>query len=90
MNLDALFETEWRKNLMAAALERVKAKFSPKHFQIFDLNVLKEWPAANVARSLGVSTANVYVTRHRLAAALKREMARLKREPESRVTPLDR
>jgi RNA polymerase sigma-70 factor (ECF subfamily) len=36
VNLDALFEQEWRKNLWAAALERVKAKFSLKQFQVFE------------------------------------------------------
>ena len=40
---------------------------------MFDLNALKEWPAADVAKSLGVSLANVYVTKHRIAAALKKE-----------------
>jgi RNA polymerase sigma factor (sigma-70 family) len=59
-DLDALFETEWRKNLFAAALERVRQTFSLKQFQIFDLVVLKEWPAAEVARSLGVTVVNVY------------------------------
>src|SRR5712671_6864631 len=38
-NLDALFENEWRKNQLAAALERVKEKFSLKQFQVFDLIV---------------------------------------------------
>jgi len=82
VNLDALFEVVWRKNLFAAALERVKAKFSLKQFQMFDLHALKEWPAADVAQSLGVSLANVYVTKHRVAAALKKEMARMEREME--------
>ena len=58
----------------------MKTKFSLKQFQIFDLHALKEWPAADVAKSLGVSLANVYVTKHRIAAALKKEMARLERE----------
>jgi len=80
VNLDALFEEEWRKNLLATALERAKDKFSLKQIQMFDLNVLKEWPAGDVARSLGVSLANVYVTKHRIAAALKKEVARLERE----------
>ena len=78
-NLDALFENEWRKNLLATALERVRGRFSLKQFQIFDLLVQKEWPAADVARSLGVSLANVYVTKHRIAAAVKREVKRLER-----------
>ena len=89
INLDALFDAEWRKNLLGAALERVQTKFSLKQFQIFDLNVFKDWPAADVARSLGVSLANVYVTKHRVAAALKKEMKRLEREMAD-VVPLKR
>jgi len=81
-NLDTLFEAEWRKNLLAGALERVKAQFTWKQFQIFDLHALNEWPAADVAKSLGVSVANIYVTKHRVAAALKKEITRLERELE--------
>lgn len=82
MNLNTLFETEWRKSLFALALENVKGKFSLKQFQIFDLLVLKEWPAAEVAKSFGVSLTNVYVTRHRISAALKKETIRLEKKLE--------
>jgi len=85
MDLDALFEAEWRNNLVAAALERVKTKFSLKQIQIFDLNVLKDWPAAEVAKSLGVSLANVYVTKHRVSAAVKREVTRMELELRDRL-----
>jgi RNA polymerase sigma-70 factor (ECF subfamily) len=85
VDLDRLFETEWRKNLLTAAMERIKAKFSSKQFQIFDLLVRKEWPAGNVAKSLGVSLASVYLTKHRIATALKKEMAKLEREMEKAV-----
>jgi RNA polymerase sigma-70 factor (ECF subfamily) len=78
-DLDVLFEAEWRKSLFARALERVKEKFSLKQVQIFDLVVLKEWRAADVAKSLGVTLANVYVTRHRIAAEIKKETRRLER-----------
>lgn len=81
-DLDALFETEWRKNLFAAALERVRQTFSLKQFQIFDLVVLKEWPAAEIARSLGVTVVNVYVTRHQISAAIKKETKRLESQLE--------
>jgi RNA polymerase sigma factor (sigma-70 family) len=77
VDLESLFETEWRKNLFVAALERVKQKFSLKQFQIFDLLVVKEWPARDVAKSLGVTLANVYVTKHRVSAAIKKETNRL-------------
>ena len=79
LNLDALFETEWRKNLLEAALEKIKTKFSLKQMQIFDLHAQKEWPARDVAKSLGVTLANVYVTKHRVSAALRKEMERMNR-----------
>jgi len=82
VDLEAVFEVQWRKNLFAAALEQVKQKFSLKQFQIFDLLVLKEWPAADVAKSLGVTLTNVYVTKHRIAAAVKKQTTRLEREME--------
>jgi RNA polymerase sigma-70 factor (ECF subfamily) len=76
VDLDGLFEAEWRKTVAAVAIEVVKKKFTAKQFQIFDLVVLQEWRAAEVAKSLGVTLANVYVTKHRFAAALKKEVAR--------------
>jgi len=79
MNLDDLFENEWRRTLLATALDRIKVKFGLKQFQIFDLLVVKEWPAADVAHSLGVSLANVYVTKHRVSAAVKKEIKRLEK-----------
>jgi hypothetical protein len=54
LNFEALFETRWRENLFATALERVKLKYSLKQYQMFDLLVFKEWPAADVANSLGL------------------------------------
>lgn len=76
-NFETLWDEEWRGNLLKAALEKIRARFSPAQFQIFDLNVLKEWPAADVAKNLGISIASVYLAKHRLSAALKKEIARL-------------
>jgi RNA polymerase sigma factor (sigma-70 family) len=77
--LDAIWDEEWQGNLLKAALEKVRAQFSPTQFQIFDLNVLKEWPASDVAKSLGVTVPSVYLAKHRVSAALKKELARLER-----------
>jgi RNA polymerase sigma-70 factor (ECF subfamily) len=82
VDLEGLFDAEWRKNLFAAALERVKEKFSLKQFQVFDLLVVKEWPAVEVAQSLGLTLANVYVTKHRISAAIKKETRRLESQLE--------
>jgi RNA polymerase sigma factor (sigma-70 family) len=81
-DLDAVFESQWRKNLFDVAVDRVKTRFSLKQFQIFDLLVVREWPAATVAQSLGVSLANVYVTRHRISSAIKKETKRLETQLE--------
>jgi RNA polymerase sigma-70 factor (ECF subfamily) len=83
VDLDALFEKEWRKNLLEAALEKVKRGLSLKQFQVFDLLVVQEWPARQVAKALGVSLANVYVCRHRVSSEVKKEVRRLERHMEA-------
>jgi len=76
-NLDACWEEEWQKNLLRAATEKVKNKVSPKQFQMFELYVLREWPVRKVAATLGVSAAQVYLAKHRIAGLLKKEVKRL-------------
>ncbi len=78
-NLDELWEQEWQQNLLAAAMTRVKKKVAPKHFQIFDCSIRKEWPAQKIAAALGVSVGQVYLVRHRVAALLKKEVKALEK-----------
>jgi RNA polymerase sigma-70 factor (ECF subfamily) len=85
LDLETVFETQWQRSLYAGALERVKAKFNLRKFQIFDLAVTQEWPAAEVAKSLGVTLANVYVIKHRVSAAIAKEINRLEKELERQV-----
>ena len=75
--LEEIWEEEWKESLLATAVERVKRKVNAKHFQIFDCAVLKRWSVAKVASALGVSAAQVYLVKHRIAAMLKREVAAL-------------
>jgi RNA polymerase sigma-70 factor (ECF subfamily) len=79
-DLDELWEREWKENLFAAAIARVKKKVDPKQFQIFDCYVRKEWPARKVADQLQVSVGQVYLARHRVAAILKKEIKALEKE----------
>lgn len=58
----------------------MKAHVEEKRFQIYDLYALQGWGARDVARSLGVSLAQVYLTKHRISALLKREIQRLRNE----------
>ncbi len=80
-DLEAMWDAEWEKKLWEVAVARVKAQFRPAQFQMFDLYVLKEWPVKDVARALGVSTAHVYVMKHRVAARLRTELRALKKRP---------
>jgi RNA polymerase sigma-70 factor (ECF subfamily) len=79
VGLEELWEREWQENLLAAAMARLKKKVAPKHFQIFDCSVRKEWSAQKVADTLGVSVGQVYLVRHRVAAVLKKEIKALEK-----------
>ncbi len=77
--LENAWEAEWQSNLMEAALERVKRRVKEEHYQMFDLNVVRQWPATKVANTLEVSVAQVYLAKHRILALLKREVRMLEK-----------
>jgi len=80
LDLNAVWEEEWEKNLLAAALEQVKQQVNARQFQMFDLYVLQDWPAQEVARTLQVSVAQVYLAKYRISALLKKEAKKLERK----------
>jgi RNA polymerase sigma-70 factor (ECF subfamily) len=63
--------------LTDAALARVKQQVNPKQFQMFNFYVLKQWPVKEVAKTLGVTVAQVYLAKHRISALAKKEVNRL-------------
>ncbi len=75
--LRTLWERDWRQAVLEAALQRVKRSANLKDCQIFDLHVLRGLAVLEVARSLGVSAARVYLAKHRIGALIKREVATL-------------
>lgn len=78
--LETIWEEEWRRNLMEAAIRRVKAKVSEKQYQYFDLSELKGWSVSKVAAAFQVRTASVYLARHRVGALIRREIRKLEKE----------
>ena len=42
---------------------------------MFDLLVIKNWPARDVAKTLGVTLAHVYVAKQRIAKMIRKEVA---------------
>lgn len=71
---EGLWNEEWQKNLIDTAMERVKSKVPPKQYQIFYLHSVKNMPGRDISKLLGVSTAKVYVVRHRIGRLVKREV----------------
>jgi RNA polymerase sigma-70 factor (ECF subfamily) len=74
------WDHEWQKNLVDAAIQRVKEKVSPRQYEIFYLHVAKNFPAAEVAATLNVNLAQVYLAKHRISALVKKEVRRLEKQ----------
>lgn len=78
--LDQLWDEEWRKNLAETAIAHVKTRVSPKQFQIFDCYVIKGWDVKRVTSELGVSVAQVYLSKHRVGSLIKKEIEGLEKQ----------
>ena len=78
--LDAVWEDEWKKNLLDAAIAKVKRCLDPQKYQIFDFYVNKDWPPKKVAATFGVSVDQVYLAKHRVTEMIKEEVKRLEKE----------
>ncbi len=72
--LEAVWDEEWERNLVEAAIERVKKKVDPKQYQLFDLYVVKKWKVSKVALTMRVNPGLVYLAKHRIQRLLKKEI----------------
>jgi RNA polymerase sigma factor (sigma-70 family) len=79
-DLDALWDAEWEKNLLDAALAKVKRRLDPQKYQIFDLYVNKEWPPEKVAATFGISVDQVYLAKHRTTEMIKEEVKKMEQK----------
>jgi RNA polymerase sigma factor (sigma-70 family) len=76
--LSKIWESEWEENLSAAALERVKKSVDLKQYQIFDLFVFKNMKVSQIAETMGVNRAHVYLIKHRIQNLLKKECEQIR------------
>jgi RNA polymerase sigma-70 factor (ECF subfamily) len=76
--LAAFWEKDWQQAVLEAALQRVKRSGNLRECQIFDLLVLRGVAPRQVAESLGVSAARVYLAKHRIGKLIKQEVVALK------------
>jgi RNA polymerase sigma factor (sigma-70 family) len=77
--IDAIWDAEWRTNLLHAALDRVKARVNPAHYEMYHVHVVQGLSPREAARTLGVSTAAVYLAKHRVGRLVKAELRRLRK-----------
>lgn len=75
LGLEMIWDEEWQKNLVDVAMERIKQRIKPQNYQIFYLHAVKNYSVLEVARMLGINVARVYLTKHRVAGMIKKEMA---------------
>lgn len=78
---DAAWDAAWRQTVMERALDRLQLRVSPAHYQLFCLSVIDGRPGPEVARTLGVSLASVYVVRHRVLRLLRAEIEKMRATP---------
>ena len=75
--LEAIWNDEWEKHIVDAALEKVKQESSSKHYQIFYLQAIKQVPAPKVAETLNVKVDQVYLIKHRLSKVFEEALREL-------------
>jgi RNA polymerase sigma factor (sigma-70 family) len=77
VSLEAFWNDEWEKNLLAVATENVKNRVSPEEYQMFDLCSLRQCPVKEVAAKLGVKVWKVYFAQKQIAGMLRKEVKQL-------------
>ena len=80
--LDAVWEEEWQRNLIEAALERLKPQVSVKQYQVFYLRAIKGQSVKAVAQNMNVSAAYVHLTRHRIEKLFRAAVAQVEKGGE--------
>jgi RNA polymerase sigma-70 factor (ECF subfamily) len=78
--VDELWNAEWEKNLLDAAVSKVKRKLDPFKYQVFDFYVNKGWPPGKVASTFNLPVEQVYMIKHRVTEMVKEEVMRLEIE----------
>jgi RNA polymerase sigma-70 factor (ECF subfamily) len=77
--LTAIWDEEWAKHLVNAALARIKRQVNPAHYEIYYLHVILGKSVSEVKRALGVNVGQIYLAKHRVGTLLKRELKKLER-----------
>ena len=75
--LDKAWQQEWQAHVLSQALQVLRTKIEPQTFQAFELNVLEDMPAKEVAEFLKIKVNMVYVAKSRAVKSLREIMQEL-------------
>ena len=78
--IEKIWDEEWNRNLIQAALSRTKKLSSPKQFQIFKCHYIDEWTVRETCRTLGVNAAQVYMAKQRIGKIFREAVETLKEQ----------
>ena len=76
-HLNSIWDAEWEKNRLDAALSRVKRRLDPVKYQIFDFYANQHWEPERIAKTFNVSVDQVYLAKHRVTEMLADEVKRI-------------
>ena len=78
--IEEIWDEEWNRNLIQAALSRTKKLSSPKQFQIFKCHYIDEWTVRETCRTLGVNAAQVYMAKQRVGKIFRESVEALEKQ----------
>lgn len=84
---EALWETEYRRQLLHRALPAIRSQFSEKTWTAFHRTAIEEADPAVIAEELSMSLGAVYVAKSRVLARLRERISLLEREWEPGSNP---
>ena len=77
---ETAWDEEWRETWLATALERVKAQVNTRHYLVFEMSAVQGASIGEIARTLGMNAAQVYLARHRVGRLVKAELKHIEGE----------
>jgi RNA polymerase sigma-70 factor (ECF subfamily) len=81
-SLEEEWEREFQRQLASKAMQAIEPEFEDRTWQAFWLSAVDGVSAADVSKTLGMSTGAIYVAKSRVLARLKTEIQRLQSEQE--------
>jgi RNA polymerase sigma-70 factor (ECF subfamily) len=81
-SLEEEWEREFQRQLASKAMQAIEPEFEDRTWQAFWLSAVDGVSAADVSKTLEMSTGAIYVAKSRVLARLKTEIQRLQSEQE--------